>query len=291
MSRIATVAMKVTHDKKKNMATYISYIKQAASENVELLLFPELSLQGFPPSMATYSPEAAMYSYENAEVVPDGPSVKKMVELAKIYKMYICWGMDERDEKYPDKLYNTAVLVGPKGYVGKYRKIHLPGTERLYKFPGEDYRVFDTEIGRIGIMICFDKMFPEVARILRIKGAEIILCPTAWPALSKNEEDSSLHLYKMANEMRAIENNVFIVDSNNVSDETPDGFECGHSRILDPNGNTLITTGFEEGIAITNVDLHKGINESVSTSMATYCNYLKDRAVNTYNDILLKRAE
>ena len=142
--------------------------------------------------------------------------------------------------------------------------------------------MFDTQIGKIGIMICFDKMFPEVARILKLKGAEIILCPTAWPVSTKSEDDPSLKLYKMANEMRAIENNIFIVDSNNISDETLDGFECGHSRIVDPCGNTLATTGFSEGLAIVEIDLHKSITDCVCKSMATMCNYIKDRHPQTY---------
>ena len=289
MAKLATVSMRVTHDKKTNVSTYVSYIEKAAMEGVDLILFPELSLQGFPESMASYEPQSALYSYENAEVIPAGDTTRLMAAMAEKYNMYIAWGMTEMDQANADMLYNACVLVGPEGYVGHYRKVHLPGTERLYSFPGKEYPVFDTSIGKVGIMICFDKMFPEVARILRIKGAQVILCPTAWPALSKSEDDPSLHMYKMANEMRAIENNVYIVDSNNVSDETKDGFECGHSRILDPSGVTLATTGFEEGIAIAEVDLAEGINRTCAAGMATYCNYLKDRAVDTYEEILQER--
>ncbi len=289
MAKIASVAMRVTQNVEDNINSYLKYIEMAADEGVELILFPELSLQGFPPSMAGYDRNASLHQYEVAEVIPEGAATQTMVKMAKKYNMYICWGMTEQDSTCFDKLYNACVLVGPEGYVGHYRKVHLPGTERLYSYPGNEYPVFDTKLGKIGIMICFDKMFPEAARILKIKGAEVILCPTAWPALSKSEDDPSLRIYKIANEMRAIENNVYIIDSNNVSDETPDGFECGHSRIINPDGITLSTTGFDEGLAIAEVDLKKGITTTISASMATYCSYLKDRQVNTYSEILMER--
>ena len=289
MAKIASVAMRVTQNVEDNINSYIKYIELAAEEGVELILFPELSLQGFPPSMAGYDKKASLHQYEVSEVIPEGNTTRVMSRMAKKYNMYISWGMTEQDSNCFDKLYNACVLVGPEGYIGHYRKVHLPGTERLYSYPGNEYPVFDTKIGKIGIMICFDKMFPEVARILKIKGADVILCPTAWPVLSKSEDDPSLRIYKIANEMRAIENNVYIIDSNNVSDETPDGFECGHSRIVNPDGITLSTTGFDEGLAIAEVDLKKGITTTISASMATYCSYLKDRQVDTYGEILVDR--
>ncbi len=90
--------------------------------------------------------------------------------------------MAEQDSENWDMLYNTLVLVGPDGYIGKYRKVHLPLTERIMMYPGDgDYPVFETRFGKVGLMICFDKAYPEVARSLALKGAEILLCPTAWP--------------------------------------------------------------------------------------------------------------
>lgn len=285
MPKIASVAMKVAHDAQINRQTYLSYIEKAAKEGVELIVFPELSLQGFPPSMADYQAEAAVESYRTAELIPEGLTCQMMIEQAKKHQMYIVWGMGEQDHDRCDVLYNSAVLVGPEGFVGVYRKVHQPGTERLYSFPGDNYYVFDTTIGKIGIMICFDKMFPEVARILKVKGADVIICPTAWPAGTRSENDPSLKLYKMANEMRAIENNITIIDSNNVSEETPDGFECGHSRIVDPVGRTLATTGFDEGMAIADIDFKKSVVDCICTSMATMCNYMKDRRPDTYADV------
>ncbi len=273
MAKIAAVSMRVVHDK-------------AVNQNVALIVFPELSLQGFGPSMAATDPDSAWYQHDTAELVPEGDACRRMIALAQKYQMYICWGMAEQDASRCDVIYNTAVLVGPEGYVGRYRKVHQPGTERLYFFPGDTYPVFDTKLGKIGIMICYDKMYPEPARMLRLKGAELILCPTAWPANEEREDDQSLHLYLMANEMRAVENMVSIVDSNIVSDITPNGFECGHSRILNPFGMTLATTGFQEGMAVAELNPAEAIKACVCRAMIGTTNFIKDRRPDTYGALV-----
>lgn len=285
MAKIATVAMPVVHDKESNLKKYMEYIDRAAAQGADLIVFPELSLQGFAPSMAATDKQSGMYQHETAEVIPEGESCRRLIDKAKEKNMYICWGMAEQDKDRCDVLYNAAVLVGPEGYVGHYRKVHQPGTERIYFFPGSDYYVFDTKIGKIGIMICYDRLYPEVARILKLKGAELILCPTAFPAFERNEEDASLHLYLMSNEMRAIENMVCIVDSNNVSEETPDGFECGHSRILGPQGETIASTGFEEGMAVAKLCPAEAIQRCVHFAMVGNVNFVKDLRPDTYGEI------
>lgn len=285
MAKIATVAFHAVHDKEENLRRYMEYIDRAYEQSVDLIVFPELSLQAFPPSMAATDPQSALYVHETAELIPEGNACQKLIEKAKACDMYICFGMAEQDHDRCDVVYNAAVLLGPKGYIGHYRKVHQPGTERLYYFPGNEYYVFPTRIGKIGIMICYDRLYPEVARCLKLKGAELILCPTAFPALKKTEEDESLHIYLISNEMRAIENMVCIVDSNTVSDETPDGFEAGHSRILGPMGKTIATTGFEEGIAIAELDPAKEIMNCVCTSMVGTTNFVKDLRPDTYGEI------
>lgn len=286
MAKIATVAFHSVHDKALNLSRYMEFIDKAHAQDADLIVFPELSLQAFPESMAATDPKSALYMHENAEVIPEGPACQALIEKAKACDMYICFGMCEQDKDRCDLIYNAAVLIGPEGYIGHYRKVHLPGTERLYNCPGNDYYVYPTRIGKIGLMICYDRLYPEVARILKLKGAELIICPTAFPAFERDESDPSLHIYLMSNEMRAIENMVCIVDSNTVSEETPDGFECGHSRIINPLGVTIATTGFEEGMAIAEIDPAKEVMKAACTAMIGTTNFVKDLRPDTYGEIV-----
>lgn len=236
--------------------------------------------------MLSVDAKSIEYVHSVAELVPEGESTQLLLQEAKKHDMYICYGMFEQDPVRHDYIYNTAVLIGPEGYIGKYRKVHQPGTERLCAVPGDDYYVYDTKFGKIGLMICYDKVFPEVARILKLKGADLIICPTAWPAESKDEDAPNLKLYKIANEYNAIVNMVPIIDSNGVSDETPDGVECGHSRIINTRGETLATTYFDEGMAVAELDPIEDINASQWKGLfIPSTNLMKDRKPKTYAGI------
>ena len=118
------------------MSKYLQFIEKAAQQKADLIVFPELSLQGFPPSMLEVDPDHALYQHREAELVPEGPTTQLLIQKAKEHNMYIAWGMTERDHDKFDALYNSLVLVGPEGYLDTYRKIHNPMTERLYYFPG-----------------------------------------------------------------------------------------------------------------------------------------------------------
>ena len=217
--KLAAVNFLTAPDKAANLAQFQTYIDKAAAENVNILVFPELSLTGMHPqlSMMEVNQPSARYFYDNAELVPEGPSVQTLIGLAKQYDMYLAWSMVEADPVYTYRFYNTEVLVGPEGFVGKYRKIHQPGTERMTLNAGEELPVFDTKYGKVGLQICFDKMFPEGTRCLRMQGADIILISTAWPAIQKAEDDSWMLLYKETAKLRAAENSVVWVEASNVS--------------------------------------------------------------------------
>lgn len=281
MTRIASVSMTVTCDVKSNMKKHVQFIERAAAEKVDLLCFPENSLQGFEPSMDTFESDAAEYVHRTAELVPEGKSVQTIIELAKKYKMYITFGMTEQDPYYSDRLWNSMVLVGPEGYIDTFRKVHLPGTEKLYRWSAEEFKVVDTPVGRIGGCICYDKCFPEAARTLALKGAEIIISPTAWPAGSLEEDDPSLMQYKNIGYVRAVENQLFWIDANCY---TPDAVEveCGHSRIVAPDGEVLATTLFEENMAIADVDVKEGIRKARSLVWHGGANFMKERFPKAY---------
>ncbi|MEC9093671.1 MAG: carbon-nitrogen hydrolase family protein [Planctomycetota bacterium] len=168
-------------------ALFKPLIAKAAKQQANIIVLPEC---------LTYYGRGRSYS-DCAEAVP-GETTDYFVTLAKKYNIYICAGLLERDGRL---IYNTAALVGPEGFVGKYRKVSLPrGEIEAGITPGQEYPVFETAFGKVGMMICYDGFFPEVARQLSQNGAEII----CWPVWGCNP---------LLGAARACENHVFVVSS------------------------------------------------------------------------------
>ena len=204
-------------------------IAAAAYRNADLVCLPEsLTYYGSGRTMA-----------ECAEPVP-GPSTKYFGQLAKQHGLYIVAGLTERDGSV---VYNTAALVGPDGELaGKYRKVCLPREEiEAGVTPGKDYPVFETRFGKVGMMVCWDVHFPEVARNLSSRGAEVIAMPI-WggnPALAR---------------ARAIENQIYLISSTYTGIER-DGMVSG---VWDHEGNLLVKNDSEWGtVLVTEIDLSK----------------------------------
>lgn len=283
MAILSSVSFEISRTSKaSNLSHMEGFIEQAVEQNADLVVFPELALTGVPlQPMQTFDPNDAAYQHQVAEPVPEGPSTQRLIELAKKGDIYIIWGMAEQSSERHDVLYNTVVLVGPEGYIGKYRKVHQPLTERLMFYPGTgDYPVYETRFGRLGLMCCFDKAYPEVSRLLALKGAQVLVCPTAWPALEPNEDDSDVKAANVFSFARALENMVFFIDSC-MSGE----FAMGHSRILGPRPmQVCATTGFEEGLAVANVDIEDEIVHARLFAMGG-SDLLKDRKPATYKGL------
>jgi len=245
---LAVAAMNAVHDTAKNLAKYESFVEEAASKGARLLVLPEQSLQGYLYHLNhQILPSEASYLYASAEPV-SGPSVVRVAAMARESNMYIVFGMTERVAiSSAGLLYNSAVLVGPEGVVGVYRKVHAPGDEYHVFRQGRDWPVFDTEIGRIGMMICYDLRFPEAARELALRGAELLILPTAWPKPAG-------FIYDVLDRARACENECWFLSANQVGacDEGQLTY-YGHSRIVGPFGNVLADTGNNEGLATTTV--------------------------------------
>jgi len=219
-------------DKVSNIEKMKAYAEKANKEGAQLVIFPELSLTDYL---------VRDLIYELAEPIP-GPSVEKMAEIAKENQVYIVFGMPEVSQRAESVIYNTAVLVGPEGYIGKYRKMHLPThsvfEEKRYFRQGYETPVFETKIGRIGLMICYDVFFPEVSRALRLNGAQLIVCISASPAVRRK-------FFEILTAARAIENNVFLAYVNLVGIE--EGLQFwGGSRIIGPNGSIIVKAKYDE---------------------------------------------
>ncbi|MEX0726693.1 MAG: nitrilase-related carbon-nitrogen hydrolase [Planctomycetaceae bacterium] len=165
--RIAAVSMNSPLGQhEETLAKMAGYCRDAAEAGAELILFPELVIHG----------HCTPNTWEIAEPVPDGPSVKRICELAREYQLFVSCGMSEKEREI---VFNTQILVGPDGYIGKQRKIHCSRDENFYYKGGKELPVFDIGKCKVGMIICYDNQFPELARILTLRGAEVILMPHA----------------------------------------------------------------------------------------------------------------
>ncbi|MCR5754879.1 MAG: carbon-nitrogen hydrolase family protein [Acetatifactor sp.] len=255
MVKIATTCMRSEYDVAENLAKMMKWIDEAANNGANLIVFPEICLQCYPCRDLITEQE---YQWKTAELIPEGESTQTLIRKAKEKNIYIVWGMTELDKEDSYKKYNTNVLVGPEGYIGKYRKVHRGLSENFiwYKSDEFGFNVFDTSIGKIGMCTCLDKAHPESALELAALGAEIIAMPTGWPYANSDlptEEDTMYRFYQLYDRARAAENSVYWVSSNTVGLNGCYNF-VGNSNIVDPSGKIVATTGEAEGIAYYEID-------------------------------------
>jgi predicted amidohydrolase len=281
MTVIATAALAGGYDVDVNTKNHLALMDEAGAAGAQLVVFPEISLQGYPPDFANFYPERIRAAFDNAESVPDGPHVQAIAEHAQELGVYVIYGLNEKGTS-PGVIYNTAVLTGPDGHVGKYRKVHVGITEQLTWRKGNDWPVFDTAIGRIGMLICYDKMWPESTRELMLRGADILVMPTAWfMAYGEQDPESNILVeqYRLFDRVRAAENGRWFVSSNFAGELGGTQF-IGMSQIVDPCGRVVETTGmFTPGLAIADIDISGGIAEANAMQGARL---VRDRRPDTY---------
>ena len=282
MTKIATCAFDGSYDLEVNLKRHNAYIDEAADAGAELVVFPECSLQGYPPDLDKFYAQRLLDAWEGAEAVPDGPSVVALAAHAADRGIHLIYGLNERGEQ-AGVIYNTMVLTGPDGYIGKYRKVHVGLTEQLTWRRGMDWPVFDTPVGRIGMLICYDKMWPESTRELTLRGADILVMSTAWCYVTGSATDDAnpwIEQYKLFDRARAAENSRWFVSSNFVGDL---GGACffGLSQIVDPQGQIVATTGTTEaGLAMADIDVPGGIAKAQSQFFGP--RLIRDRRDETY---------
>lgn len=228
-------------DKEKNLKKIQEMAIKAKKSGAELIVFPELCVTGYV---------IRDQLYELAETVP-GPSTHRIIDLAKKTGTHIAFGIPELSQKAKATIFNTAVLVGPQGLIGKYRKMYLPThsvfEEKRYFRPGYQTAAFDTNLGKIGLIICYDLFFPEVSRLTRLEGAQLIVCISASPAIRRA-------FFETLTTARAMENTAFLAYVNLVGIE--DGLQFwGGSRLIGPQGRILTKAKYdEEDLVIGEVD-------------------------------------
>lgn len=207
-----------------NLSAIEERLRETAAAGASLTIFPECAVTGYCFSSLD---EARPFTEE----IP-GPSTQRLATLCAELDVSIVFGMLERDG---DRVFNAAVMVGPDGLIGSYRKTHLPflGVDQFVSFGDREFAVHQTRDLRVGMNICYDSAFPESSRCLTVLGADLIALPTNWPP---GAECVASHVLNT----RAMENGIYFAAANRVGEER--GFRfIGMSRICGPRGETLAT--------------------------------------------------
>ncbi|QRP48066.1 carbon-nitrogen hydrolase family protein [Amycolatopsis sp. FDAARGOS 1241] len=267
--RMAAVAAPFDRDVEGDFARIEKLVAEARTEGVALLALPEAALGGY---LANLDGDA-----EGPPALdPAGPEIRRLAAIAG--DLVLTAGYCELDG---DRRYNSAVCVTGDGVLGHHRKVHQPLSEDASYGAGESFTAFDTPVGRLGMLICYDKAFPESARTLALDGAQVIVCMSAWPGSRTNPsadlaEDRWKRRFDLFDRARALENQVVWLSANQ-SGGFGDLRFVASAKIVDPGGEVLADTGVGEGLAIASVDVEHAL-ATARRSMA----HLADRRPAAY---------
>lgn len=234
-------------DPAANVRAVEDALDEAARASVQLIVFPECALTGY-----MFDSRAEV---EAAAIDIHGPEVEAVIRRCRELGVYVVVGLLESSN---GRVYNSAALLGPEGLIGVCRKRHLPhmGADRFTDEPtGDDVRLFDTPLGRVGIMICYEIRFPEVARTMALDGADIIALPTNWPVVSAMLADYFTRV-------RAAENLVYLLVANRCDEEQGTQF-LGCSQIVGAHGEVIAHAGTDVGVISASVDLDLARNKRI----------------------------
>jgi len=278
VTAVAAVAASFGRDVEANLAAIAAHITAARERGVRLLALPEACLGGYLSVLGRGRDGECDESPDSLPPVMDveGPELKRVAELAR--DMTVVVGFCEADG---GKRYNSAAIVAGDGVIGVHRKIHQPLGENLYYAPGDKLRAFDTPVGRVGALICYDKTFPEASRALALDGAQVITCISAWPAARTATaddlaQDRWTHRFNVFDQARALENQVIWVASNQTGTFGKLRF-VGNAKVVGPGGDLLDSTGVGDGLAVAEID----IEQALATARRSMY-YLGDRRPDAY---------
>jgi beta-ureidopropionase len=273
--RAAILQAEWTGDSESMVQKHVDYAHQAAEDGAKVMCFQEIFNTPY------FCQVQENEHFDSAEPIPDGPTMQKMIELAKDTEMVLVVPMFEKaDEGF---YYNTAAVVDADGtYLGKYRKTHIPHVngfwEKFYFRPGNSgYPIFDTHVGRIGVYICYDRHFPEGWRALGLAGAKIVFNPSA------TSRGLSMYLWNLEQPAAAVANEYFIGAINRVGKEPyGDNDFYGSSYFVDPRGQIVgeAASDAEEELVVRDLDLD--MVEEVRKTWAFY----RDRRPDAYGALV-----
>lgn len=283
MPTIALIQTKASESAEENLHKTLPFIKEAASAGAQIVCLQELFNTPY------FCREMKQEFFKLAQSVP-GPVTDTLCELAKEHEIVILAPFFEK--KAPGIFYNSMVVIDADGsLMGTYRKMHIPDDpgfyEKYYFTPGDcGYMVFETRYGKIGTLICWDQWFPEAARLTALKGAELIVYPTAIAALDEESDDemNEFHdAWRTIQRSHAIANGCFVASINRVGKEGGSRF-WGGSFVAGPFGQILAEADDNETVLICDVDFSEIENQRQTWP------FFRDRRIDSYSNIL-KRFE
>ncbi len=272
MERVAAVQMRPELlQAEKNLEAILFSFEEAVTAGAKLVVFPECALSGYDLSLE----EAQTV----AESIP-GQLSEQLSQTCQNLNATIMVGILEKDDS--GRIFNTALVTGPEGILGRYRKTHLPylGIDRFLDSGEELLPPINTPVGRVGTLICYDLRFPEPCRALALMGAQIVSISTAWPRAATLYPD-------FVAQTRAAENGVFLVAANRIGEERRARY-LGHSLIIGPDGEILAQAGGEEEI-ILYADIDPSLSDQkqrVFLAGEYELDIFKDRRPNLYGEIV-----
>jgi len=250
---IAAVAGHFGRDLGRAVTKVGGIIGDARAAGVDLLVLPDATLGGYLSDLRHPDPQELPPG-----LTEDSDEIRAIIALAG--SMVVCFGYaEEALESGRLLLYNSAVCVSGDGVLGRHRKVHQPAGESLAYAAGTTFDVFETPLGRMGMLIDYDKTFPEAARSLALDGAEVLACLSAWPAsvtdrASRLPQDRQSRLFDLYDQARAAENQVVWVSSNQTGVMGGLRF-LGQAKVVGPGGDILARTSSKGGLARAEIDV------------------------------------
>jgi predicted amidohydrolase len=229
-----------------NLVAMGKFTDQICTEHkVDLIVFPELATTGYEMGVR----------FTDVAQRPTGHAANLMAQRAADYNTHIVFGLVTK-EKVESTIYNAAILIGPDGeMLGEYRKLHLPGEERLAFRAGYRLPVFEASFGQVGILLGWDLAFPEAARSLSLDGAELLCVCANWGHSPAQDRGTFVEEWRTYNQARASENAMFVVASNRIGEEYSYQF-LGDSMVVGPRGEIYASIDEQiEGYAVATIDL------------------------------------
>lgn len=240
--KVSIAQVTADRHKENNLRKAEAFIKEATQFGSDLVVFPEMFM--------IFAPGTEVKHLNDVAESIDGPFVTKMASLAKSYNVNVMFGMYEKKHDENERAYNAVLTLNRNGkIIDHYRKTHLYDAflhkESDRVVPGSDtYGIVELDVGKVGLMICYELRFPEIARELVLSGADVLVVPTAWVKGELKDEHWSTLL-----KARAIENTVYVLGANQVGN-----IYNGLSMIYDPMGVTVASAGEEEALIHVNID-------------------------------------
>jgi len=287
MLKVALIQHACSADRSQNMALIAEHIQQAAAQGAQLVLLQELH------NSLYFCVQEQADNFDLAETIP-GPSSEQLGQLASQHQLVIVASLFEK--RAAGLYHNTAVVLEKDGSLaGKYRKMHIPDDpgyyEKYYFTPGDlGFEPIKTSVGTLGVLVCWDQWYPEAARLMALKGAELLLYPTAigWdPDDSAEEQQRQRDAWITIQRSHAVANNLHVLSCNRIgfepdpSGQTAGARFWGSSFVCGPQGEIIAQQDEQQaGVLLANIDLQK------TEKSRRIWPYLRDRRIDAYDGLL-----